>query len=183
MVHGLITQLTNHRPHRPPRPAIARQMRKKRLKIEGLKKWRACLGFSVTEPAGDVAQSLLVGNNGGKVKKKGRMNINCCLVQCPAIHLHFIFSLRNRLTVFSPQLSLQRLPKVPVPAANLSSSAFGVGDQHFCDLRQHYYSTSLYTAYASSRKSWAGFSETQIHRYDPKNPDRSVVYISRSSIR
>lgn len=82
----------------------------------------------MTEPAGDVAQSLLVGNNGGKVKKKGRMNINCCLVQCPAIHPHSIFSLRSRLTVFSPQLSLQRLPKVPVPAANLSSSAFGVGD-------------------------------------------------------
>lgn len=138
----------------------------------------------MTEPAGDVAQSLLVGNNGGKVKKKGRMNINCCLVQCPAIHPHSIFSLRNRLTVFSPQLSLQRLPKVPVPAANLSSSAFGVGDISIfviCDNTTT--PRPYYTAYASSRKSWAGFSETQIHRYDPKDPDRSVVYISRSSIR
>lgn len=128
----------------------------------------------VTEPT-DTSPLFLVGNNGWarrrNVNTKKRMNIiNRCLVHCPVIHSHFLCSSQSSRGIRRSTL-LNAFPNCLVPAANLPSTAFGFGDQQFCDLRQHYeYSTYLHTACASLYKPCASISETRIPKYDPKDP-------------
>lgn len=135
----------------------------------------------VTEPTDTSPLLFLVGNNGRErrrnVNKKKRMNIiNRCLVHCPVIHSHFLFPSQSSPGI-RPSTFLNAFPNCPVPAANLPSTAFGFGDQQFCDLRQHYeYSTSLHTVCASLYKPWASFSETRIQQYDPKDPLRRAYF-------
>lgn len=92
----------------------------------------------VTEPT-DTSPLFLVGNNGWarrrNVNTKKRMNIiNRCLVHCPVIHSHFLFS-SHRPAVFGAQLCLTRsqtvlcLPLICHPRR----SASGISNFAICD--------------------------------------------------